>query len=643
MKKPTAILGLITLLGLILGGCTTSAPEVVPTNSEPGTTPAAEIQITATALTDEDPSEAQSTPTEISASSENALSFAGLSLADFFETSFRALTLRSPETVVSIGLTEIYGVTDVLLDDLSISYQQETYELVATILAQLRTYERATLAPEDQISYDIYEWYLEDYLAGKDYFLHQYPATYFPVTAIHEDTLQFFTDTHPVTSLAEAQDYVTRLQLVGQKIEQLSELLDAAAAAGIEPPQFAIQWTLYGNLGQFIGMPAPSTEVYTTFKTKVDLLSSGTPEAKAQVLQEAETAIATVVLPAYRQLHNQLSQIPTYPGEDSGIWRLPQGEAYYAYRLRQATTTDLTAAEIHQLGLTELERIHAEMRVIFAELGYPADLSIAAAYDRVAAEGGHIAGQEVLTTYERIIAEADENITAAFDIQPQAEVVVIGDNFGGFYMRGSLDGSRPGAFYAAVNETGEPYYAMPTLAYHEAIPGHHFQIALAMEMQDLPSFRQGVGFNAYAEGWALYAEQLAYELGWYGEDSYGHLGLLQAMAFRAARLVVDTGLHAEGWTFDQAQDFFTENTGFEVGDPVNPQFQIARYLVWPGQATSYYVGYLKIMDLRQRARDQLGEQFDLKEFHRVILSNGSMPLEILEQVVEQYIAHKLKS
>jgi uncharacterized protein (DUF885 family) len=643
MKKLTTFMGAVVLLGIVLGGCKSSSTAAIPTISEPSATPAIEIQSTAISPTAEKPVEPQSSPTEISASADFASSFEGLNLAAFFETSFQALTLRSPETVVSVGLTEIYGVSEILLDDISSAYQEETYALVRAILEQLRTYERAELSPEDQISYDIYEWYLEDYLAGQTFRLHQYPATYFPVTAIHEDTLQFFTDVHPVTSLVEAQDYVTRLQLVGPKIEQLIELLETAAAAGIEPPKFAIQWTLYGNFGQFVGTPARATDLYKTFKSKVDLLSSGTPESKAIVLEEAETAIEMIVLPAYRKLHNRISELPYYAGADSGVWRLPQGESYYAYRLRHSTTTDLTAAEIHNLGLSELDRIHADMRAIFAELGYPPEISITAAYDRVAVEGGHIAGQDVLTTYKRLIVAADQNIAPAFDIRPAGEVVVIGDDFGGFYLRGSIDGSRPGAFYAAVNETGEPYYAMPTLAYHEAIPGHHFQIALAMEMQALPSFRQGIGFNAFAEGWALYAEQLAYELGWYADDPYGHLGLLQAMAFRAARLVVDSGLHAEGWTFDQAQEFFTENTGFEVGDPVNPQHQIARYLVWPGQATSYYVGYLKIMELRQHARTELGEKFDLKDFHRVILGNGSMPLAVLDRVVADYIATELDS
>jgi len=277
------------------------------------------------------------------------------------------------------------------------------------------------------------------------------------------------------------------------------------------------------------------------------------------------------------------------------------------------------------------------MRKLFDQLGYPQNETIVEAYNRVARDGGHVQGNDVVTTYEQIIADAQQNLDAAFDIRPKAEVVVIGGQTGGYYMRGSYDGFRPGAFYAAVDGSGEDYYAMPTLAYHEAIPGHHFQIALAQELEGLPTFRNGVGFSAFAEGWALYAEYLAAELGWYEDDPYGYLGLLQGQSFRAARLVVDTGLHAKGWTYDQAQEFFTENTGFEVGDSVHPGYQIARYLVWPGQSTSYYVGYLKILELRQKAMDQLGDQFDLKEFHNVILSNGSLPLEILVRVVDDYI------
>jgi len=457
------------------------------------------------------------------------------------------------------------------------------------------------------------------------------------LTAVHEDTLQFFTDIHRVSHLKDAQDYVTRLGLVEHKINQLIDNLELRAQAGITPPQYAIQWSVYGSLSQFTDTPAHNNRLYTAFKDKMLPLSSIHPDDQQDLLDEAEIIIAESVLPAYKNLLVYLNRMETYAGGDSGVWRLPQGEAYYANRLRHFTTTDLPAEDIHQLGLDELVRIHVEMRSAFDQLGYPQDLTIVEAYDRVAQDGGHVAGDDVLKTYESLITEADQNLEAAFDIGPTTKVIVVPDEYGDYYVHPSFDGSRPGAFYAGVGSSGKEAYAMPTLAYHETIPGHHFQIALAQEMKDLPSFRQGGGHSAFAEGWALYAEHLAWELGWYDDDPYGYLGFLQSQAFRAARLVVDTGLHAQGWTFDQAQDFFTQNTGFAVGDNVNPEYQIARYLVWPGQSTSYYVGYLKIMELRQRAMDQLGDQFDLKTFHRVVLTNGNLPLEILEEVVEAYI------
>jgi uncharacterized protein (DUF885 family) len=308
--------------------------------------------------------------------------------------------------------------------------------------------------------------------------------------------------------------------------------------------------------------------------------------------------------------------------------------------LRHHSTTDLTADEIHELGLKELERIHAEMRIVFDELGYPQDEGLPALFDRVAQGSGTVPANKVLATYQSLVAEADQNLDEVFDVRPEAKVIVVSSPIKGMYVSGSMDGSRPGAFHAGPGTASEEWYAMPTLAYHEAIPGHHFQIALAQE-SDLPSFRNAIGFTGYAEGWALYAEQLAWELGWYEDDPYGNLGRLQAEAFRAARLVVDTGLHAKRWKFDKAVEFFIENTGYEPGDSVEPAHQIARYIVWPGQATSYKIGMLKILELRQRAMDQLGEQFDIKEFHNVVLSNGSMPLEILERVVEGYIAAEL--
>jgi uncharacterized protein (DUF885 family) len=601
------------------------------------------VLITPQVVEEQNELESSNLAEQVGATDDLVLQLTGLTLAEFFEASTRMLTLRSPEAVVEMGLTDIYGVTDARLDDISDSYQRETYQIIAVILEMLKGYDRSELSGEDQISFDIYQWYLEDWLAGQEFIYYDYPATYYPITAVHENLINFFTDIHPVEDLDDARDFVTRLSQVGGKIDQLIEGLELRAAAGIQPPQFAIQWSVYGSLGQFVNTEPRSNPIYTAFKEKLDPLSSVTPEEQQALLAEAEQIIADVVLPAYQDLLSYLNHLNTYPGGDSGVWRLPQGCAYYDNRLRHNTTTDISADEIHQLGLEELDRIHSEMWVVFEQLGYPSDISIVQAFDRVAQDGGHIPGNEVLATYETLISEADQNLGVAFDIRPDMDVIVVPDQYGDYYVSGSFDGTRPGAFYAGVGGTGKDYYAMPTLAYHETIPGHHFQIALAQEMKSLPSFRQALGFNAYAEGWALYAERLAWELGWYENDLYEYLGFLQSQAFRAARLVVDTGLHANGWTFDQAQEFFTENIGFDMDDNVNPQHEIARYLVWPGQSVSYYVGYLKIIEMRQRAMDELGEQFDLKEFHRVLLSNGSMPLEVLERVVDEYIREKLSS
>jgi uncharacterized protein (DUF885 family) len=277
------------------------------------------------------------------------------------------------------------------------------------------------------------------------------------------------------------------------------------------------------------------------------------------------------------------------------------------------------------------------MREIFDQLGYPQDESIPALFTRVAQDSGYASGAEIVQGYEDIISAADQNITSVFDLRPSIGVIVVGGPTGGYYNPPAVDGSRPGMFYA--QNTGRvPKYSMPTLAYHEAIPGHHTQIAIAQQL-DLPSFRKGSDFTAYVEGWALYAERLAYELGFYDGDPYGNLGRLQAEAFRAARLVVDTGLHAKKWTFAQAVDFMVENTGMSEN---MMQGEVSRYISLPGQATAYYIGFTKILELRQLAMDKLGDQFDLKEFHNVILGNGAMPLDILEQVVNNYIQSKLE-
>ena len=273
------------------------------------------------------------------------------------------------------------------------------------------------------------------------------------------------------------------------------------------------------------------------------------------------------------------------------------------------------------------------MRVLFDELGYPQDETLPELFARVTQDGGIIPAADVRTTYEGIIGAAEMMLDEAFDIFPSANVVVEEDEYGGYYIGPSFDGSRPGAFYASTR-FDEPYYAMPSLTYHEAVPGHHTQIAIAMDIDTGPTFRRIVRFTAFVEGWALYAERLAFELGWYDNDIYGNLGRLQYEALRAARLVMDTGIHSLGWSFEEAVQFNIDNVGWSRSAS---EGAVARYSVAPAQATAYMIGMLHILDARQRAQDALGASFDLREFHRVVLTSGGLPLALLDNVVDRYI------
>lgn len=597
---------LALILGLVVG-CIAQPPESVP----PG-----------------------GVPPESESVSDIIESLKGLPIDEFFEESYKQLLLRNPEYLTELGIAEVYGVGNDQLTNISDAYIRETHKLQKGILQVLQEYDRAQLTREQQISYDVYEWFLDDAVRQHEFMYYDYPVTHF-ITGAQNQLIHFFTDIHPVTSKKDAEDYITRLQQVDTKFEQLIEGLTLREEAGIIPPRFIIQWSLY-DVRRIAGGSARYLPFYTAFEEKVNALELETEE-KQSLLEDAEKAINESVIPAFQALRDYLEHLESVAPTDDGVWQFPKGDEYYTYALRHHTTTDMTADEIHQLGLEEVERIHDEMRTLFDGLGYPEDESLSQLFDRVARDGGYVSGNQVVETYETLIEEADQNLDAAFDIRPVADVIVIGGSIGGFYVPGSLDGSRPGAFYANVGGS-EPLYGMPTLAYHEAIPGHHFQISIAQEM-DLPFFRGDVLFTGYAEGWALYAEQLAWELDWYEDDPYGNLGRLQYEAFRAARLVVDTGIHAKGWTYDQAYQYMVENVGFDPS-VVNLEFEVSRYIAWPGQATAYKIGMLKIVELREKAMDELGDQFDIKEFHRIILGNGSMPLAILERVVQDYIDAK---
>ena len=616
-KLFTIIISLTILIMLLSSGCNTGLPTPTLASVTPvvatQTLPASQVPIihTPTAI---------NTP-DLTTGLEN------LDFDSFVEESYRRLLLRDPETITELGLVQALGVRNDQLTNISDDYIRETQALEAAILDLLRRFDRQDLSSEQQLTLDIYTWYLDDRVRGQAFRYNDYPINP-TIFSVHNDLLQFFSDIHPMTNLQDAQDYVHRLEQVEVKFEQLLEGLRLREQQGVILPRFLIPW-IVSDLRTITEIPPRETPFYIVFATKLEGLSNLSSEDRQSVLKAAEEAIRTSVIPAYQALAEYLEQVEHVAPQRAGVGQFSNGKEYYIHMLRHHTSTELTPEQIHDLGLVELERIQSEMRSIFADLGYPEGASLPEFYERVARESGSATGTDIQATYERIIAAAKREVAPVFNLLPKADVIVVGGPTGGYYMPPAVDGSRPGMFYART-VGNEPLFGMPTLAYHEAIPGHHFQIAIAQEV-DLPTFRRGAEFTAYTEGWALYAERLAYELGFYEGDPYGNLGRLQAEAFRAARLVVDTGIHAKGWSFNQAVDFMVENTGKERRDM---EYEVSRYIVLPGQATAYYVGFLKILELRQKAKEAMGDQFDLKAFHDFLLKNGAMPLDTLEQLFE---------
>jgi uncharacterized protein (DUF885 family) len=559
------------------------------------------------------------------------MAYSGLAFSEFLDQSYTQLGLRYPEYMTELGVADALGIGNDKLNNHSDAYIRETQQLERDIFDVLLTYNRNDLDPTEKRTYDLYKWYLEDLIAAQAFMYNDYPVSQF-IFSVHSGTEHFFTEIHPVTSYKDAEDYIVRLSQVDDKFLAVLDGLKIRTERGVILPKFLMQWTLH-DLSAWAKAEARDTSYFQVFEQKVNALDALTDTDKQALLDDAESMINEAVIPAYQALADYYTELLSAATNDAGVWKFADGEAYYAYMLKHFTTTDLTADEIHTMGLQEVERIENEMRGIFKELGYPENASIPELYERVAEDSGYLTGSDILKGYEALIKEADARVRESFNLLPSSECVVIEDEYGGYYVAPALDGSRPGAFYARASGS-EPKFAMATLAYHEAVPGHHFQIAIAQEL-DLPAFRREGHFTAYSEGWALYAEYLAWELGLYDDDPYGNLGRLQAEMFRAVRLVVDTAIHTKGWTFDQAVNYMVEHTG---QDERMVQYQIARYIVWPAQAVSYKIGMMKIIELRQRAMDALGNGFDIREFHNVILGEGNVPLIILEQIVEEYIA-----
>ncbi len=565
----------------------------------------------------------------------------------FFNRAFVQMVLESPETLSQLRLLETVGITfhQDELDDASLAAGDRAIAKLKRIHEELRSYDAKKLDPQQRLSYEMADWFLTRVSTAADRWrFHDYPVN--QLFGAQSEFPSFMESTHQVHSVSDAEDYVTRLSKVPTKWKQLMEGLLVREQKGILPPRFVVEKVL-SEMRAFVATKPEQNILYASLDKKLkDAKVEET--ARRRLLGSAKQRITKDVYPAYQTLIVYFAKLLPKTNDDAGVWKMPDGDRYYADLLELYTTTKTPPREIHALGLSEVARIQTEVRTILQSQGYDTSKPLGDTMRALAEEPRFSFSDddqgraEILKTYQQIIDQANAALGPFFSHRPKMGVQVERvPKFkektapGGYYEAPPLDGSKKGVFYANLYDIhATPRFDMRTLAYHEAVPGHHFQIAIAQEREDLPLFRRMAPFTAYLEGWALYAERLAFEAG-FQKDPFDNLGRLQAELMRAVRLVVDTGIHAQHWTRQQAIDYMAANTGLAMTDVVA---EVERYIVMPGQACSYKLGMMEILRLRENAKRKLGTRFDIRGFHDVVLNNGPMPLFILERVVNEWVA-----
>jgi len=564
----------------------------------------------------------------------------------FFARAFLQVALESPEMLSSIHVLEQFGINghNAELDDASIASGDKLFAHMKESREVLLSYEDEDLSESDRMSKRIALNLMDMMLEAEKYRFHNYPVN--QLFGVQNGFPTFMESTHQVHSVGDAEDYVSRLSQVGRKFDQVLDGLYHRENLGILPPQFVVTKVL-DEMRDFIATPAEEGILMVSLTDKMK--EADLPEGdQKRIALEAREQIENTVYPAYQALISYFEELDSKVNENKGVWSLPDGDNFYRLSMRLFTTTDYSPEYIHDFGLAEVDRIQGEILDILDAEGWDVSGGFFAAISEMAedprfyysdsAEGR----DQILADYQAILDEISPGLEPYFDVMPEAgmEVQRIPEfkektSPGAYYQRPAMDGSRQGVFYANLYDIkATPRYGMRTLAYHEGIPGHHFQLAIQQQQKDLPFFRRIIPSVAYSEGWALYAERLAWELG-FQDDPYDNIGRYQAELFRAVRLVVDTGIHFKRWSREQAIDYMMKNTGMAESDVVA---EIERYFVMPGQALAYKIGMTKILELRDLARSELGDRFDIREFHNVVLTNGSVPLDILEDLVREYIA-----
>ena len=558
------------------------------------------------------------------------------------------LLLASPQTLTQLGL-----IDDTPLDFHSGKLDIQTREHEERMLERVRDardgldrYGPRGLEGQELLTWKVTAWFLDDILRQGEFEHSGYRVN--QISGVTVDLPQFLTDGHVIKSERSAERYLQRLKEFGRVLREVKVRVEDDRANGVVPPDFVIEQALTG-MRAFIKGGAASNPLVTTLPVKLDKVEGLAEADRSRMLAEATTIVQREVIPGYEAMIGLFEDMRKTANHDAGIWRIPNGEAIYAAALKSNTTTDLSADEIHQLGLSEVARIESEMLAILDAEG----ISGNTLFDRVNQlntradqlftndAAGRAQMLEYLKAFDaRVMAVAPKFFNT---IPPQRLEIVRVPEYsqdsapGGYYNPPALDGSRPGRFYINQKNTADnPKYGLATLMVHEGSPGHHFQLSAAQLIEGVPMLRKVLPFNAYAEGWALYAERIAKtDMGLYDQDRLGDLGRLQAEMFRAVRLVVDTGLHSKRWSREQSIEYMIAKTGMTEPEVTR---EIERYVVWPGQATGYKVGQLAMLRMRERAKRELGDAFDIKGFHDVLLMNGGMPLAVLEEAVSEWIA-----
>lgn len=562
-------------------------------------------------------------------------------LNQFFEKIFQENVSRYPTWQTYLGLKTNYGK----LNNETEEFSEESLEITKKNLKELEKFNFDSLTHQGKLSYKLFKENSNKQIDGWKWRYHSYPLN--QMFGYHSGLPSFLINMHTIKTEKEANDYISRVREIRRVFAENLVHVKKQTAKGIIPPKFVFKKVIDDSQNIIKGAPFSKSKkdspLLEDFKKKLKDIKISSKKRKI-LISKLNKALISHLKPAYQELMSYLTTLEKQQVASHGAWSLPDGKAYYEHRLKVQTTTDLNAKEIHQYGLSEVERIHNEMRQIMKKVKFKGDLSSFFTYmkgDRFLYPNSKAGREAYLKKAREVIATMEKALPKMFNILPKARLTVKAvepyrEKSAGiaFYQGPSLYGNRPGIYYVNLYKMQDnPKYKLEGLAYHEGLPGHHLQNATKTELKDLPKFRRTGRYTAYGEGWGLYSEKLPKEFGFY-KDPYSDFGRLTMELWRAARLVVDTGLHDKRWSREKAIKYLEDNT---PNADLEITKAIERYIVMPGQATTYKIGMKKILDLRAHAKNKLGERFDIKNFHDVILKSGPLPLSILEEEVEKYI------